>query len=48
MVAESIMEHTTTEESTMVIKMGMCFVFCYSDLSDREGRIDPEVSIYRY
>ncbi len=29
MVAESIMEHTTTEESTMVIKMGMCCVFCH-------------------
>ncbi len=32
MATESLMEDTTTEESTMVTEMGMCFVFCYSDL----------------
>ncbi len=39
MATESLMEDTTTEESTMVTEMGMCFVFCYSDLSNCTGLV---------
>lgn len=28
MATESLMEDTTTGESTLVTEMGMCFVFC--------------------
>lgn len=33
LATESLMEDTTTEESTMVTEMGMFLVFCYSDLN---------------
>ncbi|KAI2660066.1 UDP-N-acetylmuramoyl-L-alanyl-D-glutamate--2,6-diaminopimelate ligase [Labeo rohita] len=39
MATEPIMEDTTTEESTTVPKIGMCFVSCHVDLSNCTGLV---------
>lgn len=39
MATESLMADTATEDSTVVTEMGMCFVFCYSDLSNCTGLV---------